>query len=786
MRFSTSPSVYLEIVGTAAVADSCAPLGAVHTNSIVAVPPGGLMTYSPLVHLTVGEEVLDPNGVIGEPFIGYQKSLNLAELDCPTFGLGRTTGANGRVYQTFGPPYLPAIIPPREILSLDPAWLKYCRNYVSHGPGLRSFAIFDPPRVLTPVAALLPPSTLAPATVSAIRTADPVLTKESQIHPASTTSPSIPLATVTPIGPDLPFAGRKSSLPVIAGDSQPIEVETAGSKLPQLPALLATAPVDPQLSSSVQPALSPNQPSLNHIAGPAEDPQNLGAIIYSVFNGGDPLPGKSANQASTLPVLRTAHALTADGPKATFIDPSEFVVGENTYSAGGPAVTLSNGVLSIIPPAESGKNVHFMVNPSTPRILTIAGQTFTANPSGIAIAGTTLLPGGPGITISGTPITLGPSGTLFVGDNPVPLANELYFPPSFVFMIGGQTATANPAGFVLADSKLLPGGTPITISGTPVSLDPSGVLFIGSSSINLLAPTSSQNTFTVGGYTFIAESTGFKLAGSTLLPGGAAITISGTPISLAPSGVLIIGSSSIDLPAKSSVSDVFTTNGLTFTAEPSAIVVDGITLVPGGPAITVLGTPISLRAGNGAGVLIIGTSTINLPAHTLRSNLLTAGGLTFTSEPSALIVDGTTLLPGGPGATISGTPISLIAGEDSEILIIGTSTINLPTHASVPSILNVAGLTFTAQPSGVAVNGFTLAPGGSGITVSGTPVSLEPGGSSLVVGSREVPLATRSPTTGGSVTLLGFEGGEARSAGTPDFWHVAGLLGVTCMVFTLG
>lgn len=726
----TSPSLYLEIVGTAAVSDSCAPLGAVHTNPIVALPPGVLMTYSPQFPFTVGQKYSDPNGVIGGQFLGFKKPLNIAELECPTFGVGLATSADGRVYRTYGPPYLPIIIPPLQILSLDPAWEKYCRGYVSYSPGLRSFGIFDPPRILSPVAALLPPSPSAPAIAPASRTPDPVSAKESQVQPARKTSPSIPMATIAPVAPGLPPPGSKPSLSVIAGESSPIDDEKPGSKAPQLPAQRATAPIDPEIFSNAEPALIPPPSGPEQIADPKEESQGLGAIIYSAFDRGDSLTGKSANQVSALPVPRPdAHEFTADGQKVTIVDPSDIAVGGNTYSAGGVAATLPNGVLSIIAPAEDRNGgaridgTHPIVKPLIPKILTIAGQTFTANPSEVAIAGTTLLPGGSGIAISGTPISLAPSGTLFLGGSPVPLANDLSSPPSFVFTIGGHTVTANPAGFVLAGSELVPGGTQITISGTPVSLNPSGLLFIGSSSTNLFAPPSSPSTFTAGGHTFTADSTGFELDGSTLLPGGAAITVSGTRISLAPSGILIMGSSSIDLPFKPLASDVFT-----------------------------------------------------------------AGGLTFTAESSAVVVDGTTLVPGGPAATISGTPISLKAGKDSEILIIGTSTVNLPAHTAASRIFTFGGLTFTAQPSGVGVvvDGSTLVPGGSGLTISGTPVSLEPGGRSLVVGSRVVPLATSSPTTGGSVTLLGFEGGQARCAEMPSFWRVASLLGIGCMVFMLG
>ncbi|MCJ1463653.1 hypothetical protein MMC07_002261 [Pseudocyphellaria aurata] len=796
MRYSTSPSVYLEIVGTAAVSDSCAPVGAVLTNPIVAVPPGVLMTYSPQFPFTVGQEYTDPNGVIGGQFLGFKKSLNIAELECPTFGVGPATSANGRVYRTYGHPYLPIIIPPQQILSLDPAWEKYCVDFLSYSPGLRSFAIFDPPRILTPVAALLPPSTPAPAIVSASRTSDPLLTEKPQIQPARKTSPSIPAATVVPVTHGLSPSEPAPSLPVIVVETPPNDPEIPGSRASQNPAPLITPSVDSEIPSHAELTLSLPPSGQEQVHDLKDKLPSLGAIIFSAFGRGDSLTGKSANQVSTLLVPQpAAHELTVDGQKVTAVDPSSFAVGGNTYSAGGAAAVLSNGVLFINPPTEAGNDnpgingFHSVGRPIFPQVVTVAGHIFTADPSEIAIAGTTLLPDGPGIVISGTSISLAPSGTLFLDGSPVPLAHDPARPSSFVLTIGGQAVTAKPAGFAFAGTKLVPGGTPITISGTPVSLNPSGVLFIASSSTNLLAPISLSKTFMVGSHTFTADSTGIRFAGSTLLPGGPAITVSGTAVSLDPSRVLIVGSSRLDLSAKAAKTfarDVFTAGGLTFTAESSAIVVDGTTLVPGEPAVTIAGMPISLKAGKDPGVLLIGTSTINLPVHTPSPNILTAGGLTFNSESSMIIVDGTTLLPGGPGATVSGIPISLKAGKDSEVLIMGTSTINLPAHTPMPKIFTVGGLTFTAQPSGVMIGGSMLVPGGSGVTISGTPVSLEPGGSSLMVGSREVPLATSPSTTGGSATLLRFEGAQARSVEMPSFWRGVGLLGVLCIVVIMG
>ena len=701
LHCSTSPSVYLEVVETAAVADMCGPLGAVITNPIIALPPGVLSTYSPRTSWTVGDSYQPPRGILLEDFyfFGYEKSLNIAELECPTFGVGLATSTNGVVYQTFGPPYFPIIIPPREFLSLDPTWKKFCVDLRSYSPGLRSFAIFDPPRILTPVAALLSSATSVPARVLASQTPVPDPKKESLVQPAKTPPPSIPKETVVSLDP---------------GD--------ADSKVLQRPATHTANAVDPVRSSSPEPVLSPHHSDQEQTGDPKKEPQNLGAIIFSAFGRGGASTGKSINQASTLPGLPpNAHDFTAGGQKVTSSGLLGFAVDGTIYSGRG-AVTLAGGVLSIIPPAEADNGgvdvdgIRSFGDPSSPHVLTVAGQRFAVNPSRIIIAGTTLLPGGPGITVSGTPISLAPSGTLFFDRSPIRIGNDLSSKPIFVLTIGGQTVTANPTGFALAGFKLLPGGAPITISGTLVSLNPSGTVVFGDSSIDLLTPTPTptptSKIFAVGGHTFTAEPKGFALMGSTLLPGGAAITISGTPVSLVSSGALIIGSSSINLAGQQSALNVFT-----------------------------------------------------------------AGGLIFTAESSAVVVDGTTLLPGGPAVTISGTPISLKAGKYSGVLVIGTSRISLPTYSSSPKIFTVGSLTFTAQSSGVMIDGSTLVPGGPGATISGTAVSIDTGGSGLYVGSRLVPLATGASTTtegkGETATALFFEGGQARSVGTPG---VAGLL----------
>ena len=141
--------MYLEVIGTVSASDFCGPLGSPVTNPFIPVPSGALSTFEPR-SFSVGE-VFRPNFAPGQIFYGHHaKSLNVADLDCPSFGLGKTTEQDGQVHTTVGPPWLPLILPPPEVLDLDATWKASCPGLLSHRWGLKSFAIYDPPHVLEP------------------------------------------------------------------------------------------------------------------------------------------------------------------------------------------------------------------------------------------------------------------------------------------------------------------------------------------------------------------------------------------------------------------------------------------------------------------------------------------------------------------------------------------------------------------------------------------------------------------------------------------------------------
>jgi uncharacterized protein YodC (DUF2158 family) len=129
-----------------------------------------------------------------------------------------------------------------------------------------------------------------------------------------------------------------------------------------------------------------------------------------------------------------------------------------------------------------------------------------------------------------------------------------------------------------------------------------------------------------------------------------------------------------------------TINGVIVTPDPASnYIVETQTLKPGGPAITVSGTRISLASG--AAAVVVGSETSVLSgimrthagelAHHTSDNpepaTLTINGITVTANSASnYVVETQTLSPGGPAITVSGTRISL--ASNAATVVVGTQT----------------------------------------------------------------------------------------------------------------
>lgn len=170
--------------------------------------------------------------------------------------------------------------------------------------------------------------------------------------------------------------------------------------------------------------------------------------------------------------------------------------------------------------------------------------------------------------------------------------------------------------------------------------------------------------------------------------------------------------------------------------------------------------------------------------------VLAFGGSAYTADSASKFILGSqTLSPGSPPITVSGTPVSLASG--GSVAVVGSSTAQLY-QADVPAVLPVlslGGAAYTAaSASAFVIAGQTLTPGG-GITVSGTPISLAPGGSVAVVGSGTAQLhqaalptilpalsiggVTYTATSASAFVIAGqtlTPGGSITVSGTPLFY----------------
>ena len=599
----------------------------------------------------IGEPWADPTdiGDFGAEEADGISPLDVKDLACPTWGLGKSL-SSGTTVLTIGPPWLPLIIPPAEIFSLDPTWASACTGIFTGANGLTTFDLFDPPIALTPATWLVPP-TPAPVPAPTDLTTVPEQTTSfaKAATPASPPKPAAPPPKTRDPGGDNP-----TPLPVKAS-ADPVEsIALYGSSTAYL-GNKGDPPADPASDPKVPlvvgdpPAGDPNEPS----------PKSLGPLP-GVLQTSPPIPNAPA---APVPQQAWKSQTQAQGLGAIIYD---------AFGKAGPDHSPTN---------DDDSNNVVNGSPVTQNTLTIAGQKLEPDRSGMVIGGSSLLPGGSAVTISNTPVSLGSSGILVVGSSTIllPVHSDPSSTPfaTKVFTVAGQTFTANPSGFSIAGTTVLAGGSAVTISNTPVSLDSWGILVVGSSTI--LLPTRSDPTstpfatkaLTVAGQTFTPNPSAFSIAGTTLSADGPAVTVSGTVVSLGPSGALVIGSSTVTLLP------TYTTAGQTFTLLSSAVAIAGMTISANGPAVTVDGTIISVQP---SGTLIVGSSTIALmgPQSTFSSDT-NIDGFDVEVGSSFAVVDGVRLSPGAAGVTISGDLVSLETGGST--LDIDSGRFALPTRS---------------------------------------------------------------------------------------------------------
>lgn len=270
-------------------------------------------------------------------------------------------------------------------------------------------------------------------------------------------------------------------------------------------------------------------------------------------------------------------------------------------------------------------------------------------------------------------------------------------------IIGTSTATLNSDGdYMIGTHALQPTDSPYELQGTTYALDPSrSALIVNGISTYAVAPAAQHAsdvpqaaTLTINGVTATANSaSNYVVETQTLRPGGPAITVSGTRISLASdAAAVVIGSqTSVLSGAKGTYAAdpapqhtdanteraTLTINGVTVTANPASnYVFETQTLKPGGPAITVSGTRISLAPD--AAAVVVGSQTSALSTTMGIGDYVwagLAGMLSAASDtanlPSRSTVSETSQTPSTQDGSF--LPSTTSTASDSETVIDGSS-----------------------------------------------------------------------------------------------------------------
>lgn len=224
------------------------------------------------------------------------------------------------------------------------------------------------------------------------------------------------------------------------------------------------------------------------------------------------------------------------------------------------------------------------------------------------------------------------------------------------------------------------------------------------------------------------------------------------------------------------------------------VIGDSATVTPG-QTVTVNDVPVAIHTTAGTVEVIVGTNTIPLQPDTAQAGngprvtypptmlppTLTFGTQTIAPNPQTqYVISGQTLSPGGGAITVAGTTISMMPSATA--VVINGATSSLAPHYGNIWTKTAPALTFnnhvyTANRAGyITISpGTVLKPGGEEITVDGTRLSLDHGGTAVVVqGSTSLMMPvttvvtlTRSLGPGGAGNgNAGYTSGDAWSSPT--------------------
>ena len=492
--------------------------------------------------------------ILPQSFKSYTKSLNTRDLACPTWGIASVSytistilfndkvahshAYIGNVTQSIvGPPFHPIILPPKELLSLDPAWAR-CSDFEF------VYNLFDPPRALSAV----------PAVSSAVTLNSPTselsLVTTSTARPGDTISPNLPINTAK--SDTAHPEGLSSSTLIAHSDQKPsADFENTSPSIKSPPSMSATHSLqDPESGiTALRPSTTSNHlftASIGRAGNDLGSSQEIGSLIHSVF--GEHASSKDVSSWTEQPskVISTSITPKPDSstrPPVLTTDPKTLSPESDpsrpdtiAFRPGGPGADLL-GTLSF----------------------TDGGKTTTVDSTAFIAAGSTMLAGGSGATVPVLSISRGTSGVFVVSSSSIDAASVINAPAISPSAISGVAFVPDSSGSSVVATMVISGGSAITVSGKPISFGPSGRLVTDSSTTvlpSVYQPVRDSFSLPIVSETTLAfEPSGPSLTGTNVISDGSAIMISGPSVSLGLPGSSMSVLTSVDQPSLASVGE---------------------------------------------------------------------------------------------------------------------------------------------------------------------------------------------------------------------------------------
>lgn len=413
--------------------------------------------------------------------------------------------------------------------------------------------------------------------------------------------------------------------------------------------------------------------------------------------------------------------LVVDG-KPVAVGVSQAQVGENVVSV------LNNGQLSVLP-----TTLPYVPLPTDKSNQASGTQSQALTPyrlpnGDIKVADAVITPGSPPTMVSGTPVSVLPDGqAVVVGQKtiqPIPTTPPAVGWAPLGIIVNGETLTPVAGGGVAFEgTTILQPGQSLTLHDGKVASITNGNVAIGTQTLpipSVWSPPMPQPTpLTVHGQTFTPLAHGSLAVDGTTLTSGESYTMTNGQVATLQSDALVVGSSTIPLPSPEA-----TSHSIDYQSKGLVVVDSSLTFTPVGST----------------GVAIAG-STISTAGQTIK---LPSGSVATLESDGALVMDAQTM------------PLSPSASHG-----VGWWVAN-----------GMGGDAFTTLSDGkVAIDGMTLSPGGSAVTLSdGEILSLAASTSGMSDGSNSMAASATATVvqTGGSLTLVPSETPTPTSSGSSD------------------